>query len=101
MASGPSEAAALLAAIRTLQETDTCSGYRAGQTFEDGFVWLCAGPGEIQHFTDGDLQGTTWFFTWDRTHAVDTEKELEIPDGLSTAELAKFLYEKSNEFDES
>ncbi len=84
----------LLAAVRAAggpEMQELFSGYRDWDEGQEPFVWIVAGTGEIQYYTDGELGGQAWFLTWDRTHAISYEEELTIPDSLSTEDFARWL----------
>jgi len=62
---------------------------------DDVFVWVAAGLGEIHLSNDG-----CWWFTWDRTHGVDQEKELTEPVTEDPAVIARWLLEQIPQFEE-
>ncbi len=70
----------------------------AGYNDEDPdahFVWVSAGTGEIHLNNDG-----CWWLHWDRTHAVDQEKELTEPVTEDPAVMARWLIEQIPQFEE-
>lgn len=95
----PYDPALLLNAIRMIAPDEKSSGYN-DEDESQPFVWLTAWPGELQYFTAGDLAGQLWYFTWDRTHALDEEMQIEMPESLEINEAAAWLVLKSAEFEE-
>lgn len=95
----------LLAAIRAAggpEMQEQFSGYKkVANDYGDSFVWLVAGRGEIQYFTDGDLVGQAWFLTWDRTHAVDYEEQIPFPEGMPYEAAGIWLLSEARKRDEA
>lgn len=96
----PYAPAPLLAAIYAFNSGQP-SDYTEITDPDESFVWIMAGPGEIQYYTDGEMAGQAWFLTWDRTHAVDHCEEVPLPDdGTPIEQVAEWLLSRAREIDE-